>query len=406
MMVLPQGIAVLGASIAVLVAPGGFLPGMVLRLVGVAIATAYAVVADRRASDQQRALLALGLGVIGSLLGYGIGITHTVAEGLSLRTAAGLTAMLTGVCLLVTGLVAMLRTFSVRHRLLVLGCIPFSFAFVVAPVGLAVAAANPAPSFLGGATPGDRGNPYDDVQLRTTDGLTLQGWYVPSRNRASVALVHDAGTTRSSLLAAATALADDGYGVLLFDTRGNGSSEGDPMDLGWYGERDVSAAVTFLSDRYDVDRDKIGLIGVGRGGEAAVMTAASDDRVHAVVAEGVGRRTPVDTFTLPLGPLGWLQGASETVEYVTAGFLRQSLPPRSLFGAIRSTAPRPVLLIAEDGSLVASRMYRKTEPASVSLWEIPTVPQGQAYTFRAAGWEEQVGTFLQRALKPRPTPPR
>ena len=41
-------------------------------------------------------------------------------------------------------------------------------------------------------------------------------------------------------------LARHGYGVLLFDRRGEGESEGDPNIFGWQGERDIHAAVAFL----------------------------------------------------------------------------------------------------------------------------------------------------------------
>ena len=35
-----------------------------------------------------------------------------------------------------------------------------------------------------------------------------------------------------------------GYGVLLFDRRGEGDSEGDPNAVGWDGDRDIKAAST------------------------------------------------------------------------------------------------------------------------------------------------------------------
>jgi uncharacterized protein len=44
-------------------------------------------------------------------------------------------------------------------------------------------------------------------------------------------------------------LARHGYGVLLFDARGHGRSEGRAMDFGWFGDLDVSAAVSFLVAR-------------------------------------------------------------------------------------------------------------------------------------------------------------
>ena len=399
---LPQGIGLLGLTLAIVVVPGGIIPGKVARVLLVLIVTGYAMLADRRADPRQRAALALGVGVVGSALGYGIGFTHAANDGISIRATAGLCAMLIGTCVLVTGLAALLRTLPGRSRLLVLACVPFSFIFVLAPVATAVAVSNPPPTHVGTATPGDRGFPYEDVELITTDGLRLSGWYIPSRNTAAVAMVHDAGGSRWSMLSQAVLLARQGYGVLLFDTRGNGASEGDAMDLGWYGERDVAAAVSYLADRYDVDRTKIGLVGVGRGGDAALVVAGADDRVRSVVAEGPGRRTPLDAFTLLGEPLRWPQGIAETVEFAAAGFLRQSLPPGSLRASLLDITPRPVLLVGEYDSIGAARAYQRAAPGNVSLWELPTVPEGQAWSLRSAIWEESVTEFLLRSLSPAP----
>jgi X-Pro dipeptidyl-peptidase (S15 family) len=58
-----------------------------------------------------------------------------------------------------------------------------------------------------------------------------------------------------------------GYGVLLFDRRGEGESEGDWNVFGWQGERDLYAAAGFLRSRDDVDPERIGGIGRSVGGE-------------------------------------------------------------------------------------------------------------------------------------------
>lgn len=402
---LPQGMLLMGAALAVIVAPGGTTVGGVVRLLTVVALTGYAFLADRSANLVQRAALAVGVGAVGGATGYAIGISHTAMEGLTLRATAGLLAMMVGISMLLTGLVAMFRLLpGSRARLLLLVCVPLSLQFVLTPLATAVEAANPPPSRLGLTTPGDRGYPYDDIQMVTRDGVLLDGWYVPSRNTAAIAFVPDAGTTRSSMLARATSLARAGYGVLLFDTRGNGDSGGDAAAFGWSGERDVEAAVTFLSDRYDVNPRKIGLVGVGRGGDSVVTASAIDGRIQAAVAEGVGRRTVTDSLTLPVSPQGVLQGITESLGYVAGGLLRQSVPPRSLRDAVRATASMPLLLVAEQGSVDASRLYRRTEPDNVSVWELPSVPPGQAYSARTAAWEEQVTTFLDDALVPRPVP--
>ena len=90
-------------------------------------------------------------------------------------------------------------------------------------------------------------------------------------------------------------LARHGYGVLLFDRRGEGRSEGDPNSWGWGGDADVKAAIAYLQRRPDVDPDRIGGIGLSVGGEMMIETAAETDELAAVVSEGAGARSLKET---------------------------------------------------------------------------------------------------------------
>ena len=73
-------------------------------------------------------------------------------------------------------------------------------------------------------------------------------------------------------------LARHGYGVLLFDRRGQGESGGDPHAFGWEGEKDVKAAVAFLQRRPDVDPERIGGLGLSVSGEMMLHAAARPTR--------------------------------------------------------------------------------------------------------------------------------
>ena len=81
-------------------------------------------------------------------------------------------------------------------------------------------------------------------------------------------------------------LVSHGYGVLLFDRRGEGASEGDPNIFGWVGDRDLDAAAGYLQSRPDVDPDRIGGIGFSVGGEMLIHAAAHSDAFKAIVSEG------------------------------------------------------------------------------------------------------------------------
>ncbi len=83
------------------------------------------------------------------------------------------------------------------------------------------------------------------------------------------------------------ALAAAGFGVLVFDYRGFGDSEGDTGVLSPGNQlADLRNAVTYLTTREDVIADAIGAFGTGgTGGGNAVLLAAHDGRVRAVVSQ-------------------------------------------------------------------------------------------------------------------------
>jgi dipeptidyl aminopeptidase/acylaminoacyl peptidase len=82
------------------------------------------------------------------------------------------------------------------------------------------------------------------------------------------------------------ALTDAGFGVLVFDYRGFGDSEG-PRELSPSVQlQDLVSAVTYLTTREDVDADAIGVFGTGgTGGGNAVLLADADPRVRAAVSQ-------------------------------------------------------------------------------------------------------------------------
>ncbi len=82
----------------------------------------------------------------------------------------------------------------------------------------------------------------------------------------------------------AGALADAGFQVLRYDKRGVGQSGGRPeaATLGDYAE-DLRAAIKFMTDRKDVDRKRLALVGHSEGGSVAMLAAAKNDRIAAVV---------------------------------------------------------------------------------------------------------------------------
>lgn len=79
-------------------------------------------------------------------------------------------------------------------------------------------------------------------------------------------------------------LADAGFIVLRYDNRGTGQSGGRPdaATLDDYAD-DARAAVQFVADRRDVDKDRVTLVGYGDGGYIALLAASKEKKIKALV---------------------------------------------------------------------------------------------------------------------------
>lgn len=125
---------------------------------------------------------------------------------------------------------------------------------------------------------------YQEVQFPTNRGITLRGWYVPSKTSAkAIVLVPGLGGTRWSMLWHVPFLVDAGYNVLLFDPRSTGLSEGNRYGFGYFESKDVQHAIDFLTEIKGVS--DIGLLGRSAGATASLLAAKRDPRVDAVVAD-------------------------------------------------------------------------------------------------------------------------
>ena len=185
------------------------------------------------------------------------------------------------------------------------------------------------------------GAAHEDVTVRTSDGLELEGWYVPSRNRAAVIVFPGRSGARDQ----ARMLVRHGYGVLLLDRRGEGHSDGDPNSWGWDFDKDIRAGLDFLAQRPDVDRERIGGLGLSVGGEMLLHTAAHDEDLAAVVSEGAGARTMAEEVDDVSGLAKVTTALSYGARDLTNAILQDRLPPANLTSLVGKISPRPVFLI-------------------------------------------------------------
>jgi len=376
------------------------------HLVGALVPTALLAAAAwgfGRVRAGWRAVLALSVGVFGIGMGMIEAGYYTTTVGPSGDDFTGLLAIPAGTLLVGLGLWRLWRSRRrtgrmwrrvVRRSLLVVVAVLAAF-FVVNPVLSAYVITHVQRSVV----PADElGVAHEDVSFTTSDGLTLHGWYIPSRNGAGI--VDFAG--RLGTQAHARMLARHGYGVLLFDRRGEGRSEGRGNMLGWGGEKDIIAAVDWLKHRPDVDPDRIGGLGLSVGGELMLEAAAKDPDLAAVVSDGAGaRHVREDKEAIP-GAEFWAMSPAFALADVSVAVFSDTAPPESLFDLVPRIAPRPLLFIyAPDGgnaTEVLTPDYARIAGPNASLWSVPDAPHIKAIKTAPAQYERHVVDFFDKAL--------
>ena len=124
------------------------------------------------------------------------------------------------------------------------------------------------------ATPSKIGLPYEDLHLKTSDGISLHGWYIPAtRPRGMVLFLHGNAGNISHRLDSVQMFHRLGYSTLIFDYRGYGSSSGTPSEQGSY--LDAEAAWRYLTEQRHVPSCRIVLFGESLGGAVAAWLAGT-----------------------------------------------------------------------------------------------------------------------------------
>ena len=345
-----------------------------------------------------RATLALGVGLFMIVMGASEAGYYMRERGLSGDDYTGILMIPAGLLLIGIGFVMLWRTRKggslvwryARRVLIALGLLLGAY-FVIYPLGESYAITHAARAYV---PEPQLGTAFEKVSFTTPDGLRLEGWYVPSKNGAAViSFPGRRGPQKPAKL-----LARHGYGVLLFDRRGEGESEGDPNLLGWEGTRDIEGAIAFLKARLEVDDERIGGLGLSVGGEMMLQEAAENDELKAVVSEGAGVRSAreavhMDGAEKVMG--SWAFG----LVTVGSAVWTSNLPPRSLID-LSGKIIQPALFIhatpGQGGETLTKRYYE----AAKGPKEYWAAPGGHTGAIDAAPeeYERRVVGFLDRSL--------
>jgi len=153
--------------------------------------------------------------------------------------------------------------------------------------------------------PSDLGLAYQDVTLKTSDGLALGAWYVPAADAIGSALFcHGNAGNVSDLLPDIQLLHRMGLNVLVVDYRGFGRSEGRPGEVGTY--LDAEAAWQHLTSERGEPAQRIVVMGRSLGGAVAIEVASRHAPAALMVESTFTQLADVGRVHYPLLPVGLL----------------------------------------------------------------------------------------------------
>jgi fermentation-respiration switch protein FrsA (DUF1100 family) len=155
-------------------------------------------------------------------------------------------------------------------------------------------------------TPADAGLAFEDLYLNTSDGVKINGWFVPSSGaRTTLLWFHGNAGNIGHRVDPLRRLHDAlSVNILMIDYREYGKSEGKVSEEGTY--RDAIAAYDYLLTRSDVDPGRIILFGQSLGAAVAVELALKRKAAGLILEAPFTSIAAMAKATLPWLPIGGL----------------------------------------------------------------------------------------------------
>ena len=244
-----------------------------------------------------------------------------------------------------------------------------------------------------------------EVKFEGGDDLMMAGWKVPSQNGVTIILLHGYGGNRTAMLWHAKQLVDAGYGVLLYDERASGESEGTRRSYGWEDPRDVEGAIRFIETGPSNGSERIGIAGCSIGAQIALQSAAAYPELEAVWADGPSSVRAQDV-PRPRNPImALLIVGNYSLDWLYETQLDMDAPA-PMIDVIGNIAPRPIMMVGGGVSqpLIGSEAemmipgYAQHAGSNAQTWIIPEAVHCDGPSRRPDEYAQRMVKFFDTAF--------
>ena len=248
-----------------------------------------------------------------------------------------------------------------------------------------------------------------DVSIQSVDGLTFRAWYVQPENpnHRAIILLHGVGDNREGVAGFARLFLQQGYSVLLPDTRVHGVSDGQVATYGLRESDDIHRWVDWLEATHP---NCVYGFGESMGAALLLQSLSKEGRLCAVVAESPFanfQEVAYERAALYTRMPFWFGRTFERPVVDFALFytrkkygldFRKANPADAM-----AHAATPILLIAdqEDEDILPHHVVELHElnPSATQLWTVPGAYHTGAWAANPDLFNRRVLAFFEQHLK-------
>jgi dipeptidyl aminopeptidase/acylaminoacyl peptidase len=253
--------------------------------------------------------------------------------------------------------------------------------------------------------PSEQGIVFEDISFKTSDGLTIPGWYMPAADqntKQSVLLVHGRTANRTEGMRYAKSIINAGYNVLAIDMRHPRQDPDIISTMSYHEKNDVIGGLDFLAN--EKGAESIGVLGFSMGAAASIIVMAKDPRIKAGVFSG-SYANSMEVLTEQTEPIFGLPDfilipmVTKLFEW-RGGLDINEINPEKYIGQI---SPRPVYIMhgTADKTVDFKHGQRLFEDANEpkQFWRAENGEHTKLWQLDNEKAESSVVTFFNRYLK-------